>query len=153
MGDIFPPDSSRPPRTEVVEAVIGAVRSQGEVLLLRRRPHDRSYPNAWCFPGGRLDYVSGGGLELPTQALVREVFEEAGIIADVHDFMGFFDSPWPERNRIYRVHCYLLATRDRAVRLSDEHTAFCWVGKWDASPTPLAGPATEWLLRQVFEDG
>ncbi len=138
---------------EVVEAAVGAVRHQGHVLLLRRRPDDRSFPGAWCFPGGRLDLLPGGGFESATHALVREVLEEAGLSTEIHDFMGIFDSPWPARKRIYRIHCYLLGTTSRAVRLSEEHTEARWIGMRQAAPDPLAGPVTEWLLDQVFDVG
>lgn len=134
---------------EVVEATVGAVRHQGQVLLLKRRPDDRSFPGAWCFPGGRLDPLPGGGLESAPDALVREVLEEAGLVAQVHDFMGIFDSPWPARQRIYRIHCYLLATPHPGVRLSEEHTEACWLTPGAPPPTPLAGPVTRWLLDRI----
>jgi len=139
--------------TEIVEATVGAVRHGHAVLLLKRRPDDRSFPGAWCFPGGRLDALPEGGFEPPLAALLREVEEEAGLRVQPGVFVGVFDSPWPARDRIYRIHCFLLTASDRAVRLSEEHTEACWIDAAAAAPAPLAGPVTAWLLAHVFPRG
>lgn len=68
------------------------VRSSGadgsEVLLVRRAPHLRAFPDLWAFPGGTLEPEDAGvpvaGAASPEEgarlaAAVREVFEETGI--------------------------------------------------------------------------
>lgn len=59
-----------------------------EVLLVRRAPHLRAFPDLWAFPGGTLEPEDAGvpvsGAASPEEgarlaAAVREVFEETGI--------------------------------------------------------------------------
>ena len=56
------------------EVVVGALISEGRVLLARRRPDKRAYPNVWDLPGG---IIEAGESELV--ALVRELHEELGV--------------------------------------------------------------------------
>ena len=62
--------------------------SGAEVLLVRRAPHLRAFPDLWAFPGGTLEPGDSGvpvdGAGSPEEgarlaAAVREVFEETGI--------------------------------------------------------------------------
>ncbi|KAK7961704.1 uncharacterized protein PG986_002529 [Apiospora aurea] len=54
---------------------IGAaiLRDDGRILLLRRRPDEKHYPNVYEIPGGKVDETD------PTigQAIAREVLEES----------------------------------------------------------------------------
>jgi mutator protein MutT len=54
--------------------VVGALRSEGRVLLGHRSPTRAWYPDVWDFPGG---HIEDG--ETPSEALVRELREELGI--------------------------------------------------------------------------
>ena len=48
---------------------------EGEILLARRSPQRKAYPDCWSFPGGHVE--SGETIE---EALFREVSEEIGIV-------------------------------------------------------------------------
>ncbi len=85
-----------------------------EVLMLRRHPESVFAPDAWVFPGGRVDEADGAGTPLgagPTDAeasqalglpsgglaywvaAARECFEEAGILLARHPETGaWFDA-------------------------------------------------------------
>lgn len=58
--------------------------AKGHVLLLRRSPTDRAFPDPdgrgkWCLPGGKADPG-----ETPDQTACREVYEETGIRVNLH---------------------------------------------------------------------
>ena len=55
--------------------------SKGEVLLTKRSPEKRSYPNLWALTGGAV--LAG---ENSLAAVQRELFEETGIQADLKEF-------------------------------------------------------------------
>jgi 8-oxo-dGTP diphosphatase len=58
--------------------VAGLLRRHGRSLPVHRSPRRTWYPDAWDLPGGRAE-----GEEAPTQAILRELYEELGILAEV----------------------------------------------------------------------
>ena len=56
------------------KVVVGALVSEGRVLLVHRSPNKRAYPNLWDLPGGGIE---AGESELG--ALARELHEELGV--------------------------------------------------------------------------
>ncbi|MDH3545159.1 MAG: (deoxy)nucleoside triphosphate pyrophosphohydrolase [Desulfuromonadales bacterium] len=51
--------------------VTAAVISDGEKILITKRPYDKRHPGLWEFPGGKVDPG-----ESPEEALCREIREE-----------------------------------------------------------------------------
>lgn len=62
--------------------VVGAVITQGNLVLAARRNQNQSLPGLWEFPGGKIE--AG---ETPTQALARELQEELLCEAQVGDYI------------------------------------------------------------------
>ncbi len=58
----------------IVTAVAVIRRDDGKILLLKRADHEKVYPSAYTFPGGKVE-----GNDTITQALAREVKEECGL--------------------------------------------------------------------------
>lgn len=56
------------------KVVVGALVSEGRVLLVHRSPSKRAFPNVWDLPGGGIE---AGESELG--ALTRELHEELGV--------------------------------------------------------------------------
>jgi 8-oxo-dGTP diphosphatase len=54
--------------------VTAAVISDGEKILITRRPDDKRHPGLWEFPGGKVDPG-----ESPEEALCREIREELDV--------------------------------------------------------------------------
>ena len=71
--------------------------TEGEILLLKRFEYDRTLPNFYCLPGGKLEKG-----ESASEGCVREVFEETGLTlsdvkfkckkVDINFFTGVVDS-------------------------------------------------------------
>jgi 8-oxo-dGTP diphosphatase len=51
-----------------------AIYSNDDKLLLTKRTEKISFPNAWVFPGGKLEIG-----ETLIDCAIREIFEETGI--------------------------------------------------------------------------
>lgn len=62
--------------------VVGAVITQGDLVLAARRNHDQSLPGLWEFPGGKIEVD-----ETPIAALARELQEELLCEAQVGDYI------------------------------------------------------------------
>ena len=62
---------------EKVKTVVSIVRNNGKLLLLKRHPNTKHYPNGWSFVCGRIE--SG---ERPIDAAYREIEEETGLRRD-----------------------------------------------------------------------
>lgn len=91
------------PQTEGTACV---VINEGRVLLLQH-----SYiKDAWGLPGGGLKKG-----ELAEQAIIREVFEEAGIVIDEVSYLG--DILNTAAYKKDTVHCYRTEVADSVVRV------------------------------------
>ncbi len=70
---------SRPVRPRAAASLVLA-DAQGRVLMGRRPSKSRFAPDAWVFPGGRVDPIDGRlGADRFAQAAVRETLEETGL--------------------------------------------------------------------------
>ena len=58
----------------VADVVLGALVSDGAVLLARRSPLKRHHPDIWDLPGGTVE-----PLDSELHALARELREEVGV--------------------------------------------------------------------------
>ena len=74
---------------ETVVCVGAIVRRESSVLLVRQSP-GHSLEGQWTIPWGQLDRG-----ESPTAAALREVREEAGVIARVDGLLGVQELPEP----------------------------------------------------------
>jgi len=147
-ADIIPGRGDRPERFTA-----GGFLPRGGAILLERRPPDsRVYPNVWDTPGG---HVEPG--ETPEAALERELREELGV-APVRFRLGMVqDDREPLSRRFYRHFVYVVAEWEGEPR-SREDREIRWFepGEALALPdlNPLAGCALqEFLAKGWLEDG
>ena len=68
---------------------VGIIRQNSQVLLCQRRRGSR-YELQWEFPGGKVE--PGETIE---QCAAREIFEEAGVVADPANAEYIACQPWP----------------------------------------------------------
>lgn len=61
--------------------ILGIIRENGRVLLIKRSKSVR-VPLVWCFPGGEIERG-----ETQSQALVREMREELGIVVEPGEYL------------------------------------------------------------------
>lgn len=131
----------------VHSAVVVLTDDDGRVLLLKRRPDDRSFVG-WGFPGGKLDQD-----ESIPDAAIRELYEETGLV--IQDCI-FPRSPMitvnDKRKRVYMISPAYARYDEGTVTLSDEHVDYAWLKSSEAIESlVLAGPATEKVLRDLDE--
>lgn len=69
-----------------------------ETILLGKRINTETALNTWAYPGGRMDYG-----ETPIDGIIRETFEETGLIIDPKKvrFIGYQNEPFPDQKKHY----------------------------------------------------
>lgn len=108
----------------VLSAIAVVVNEEGEHLLLRRRPDDRSYPNKIVFPGGKVD--PGETVE---EAACRELNEETGLKKKIVKKYGVRRAVQLTRQRVYEIHVFVMEdyVEGDVITLSDEHVEALWL--------------------------
>lgn len=127
--------------------IVNAVLLQGgKVLLARRSPARKAYPDLWSFPGGHVE--PGETLE---EALVRETSEEIGIVPLTYFALGTITDP--DAPATYHMFGVTSWEGEPAI-LDDEHTELTWVDPAKAAGLPdLALEAYRPLLRGLISVG
>jgi ADP-ribose pyrophosphatase YjhB (NUDIX family) len=117
-------DPDAPPANSVVPSVVAMVRNpDGRVLMIRRSDNGR-----WALPGGGHDIG-----ESISDTVVREVWEETGIKAEVIDLSGIYTDPGHvmlyddgEARQQFSI-CFRARLVGGDLRTSDETTEVRWV--------------------------
>jgi 8-oxo-dGTP diphosphatase len=129
-----------------VEIIAGAILLRaGAVLLGRRSPRKRAYPDCWDVLGG---HVEAG--ETPAEAVAREVMEEAGVAPSGIEAVGRYrvDGSYGS----FDFHVFLVRDWDGgepSIR-GEEHTELRWFPLAEAARLPdLAVPEYKQLFSTI----
>ena len=106
-------------KAPIARCVTGALVRDGKVLLVKRAPQMRFYPDVWDLFGGHIE-----GDESPEDALRREAMEELGIeIESFHPLGSIHDPVEPAEVMVFAV----TAWKGEPVNAApDEHTDIGW---------------------------
>lgn len=110
-------------------------------LLLLERAKNKSEPGKWGVPGGKIELN-----ETPTNAALRELFEETGIVLEDSQirYLGPLYIRKPEADFVYHVFSAVL-DQIPTVCLNSENANFKWASLKDLEETPLMAGAMETL--------
>jgi 8-oxo-dGTP pyrophosphatase MutT (NUDIX family) len=98
------------------------VEASGKVLLLQRASH-KPQPGKWGMPSGKVD--AGESNEA---AIARELFEEAGIIAQLEDFELVRSVKIRHEDYDFEYVLYFLRVSAQTVKTNpQEHSAYQWI--------------------------
>lgn len=99
-----------------------------KILLARRSPHRKAYPDLWSFPGGHVE-----GDETLDQALCREVSEELGIAPITYHLMSRISDPNATSEPIcYHLYAVTAWAGDPAI-IDEEHSELRWFSLREAN--------------------
>ncbi|MBI3258912.1 MAG: (deoxy)nucleoside triphosphate pyrophosphohydrolase [Ignavibacteriae bacterium] len=87
--------------TKTVGVSVAIIRRGNEVLLCQRNEKAR-YALQWEFPGGKIELG-----ETSETALIRELFEELDINAEIGQLLHAEESHYPDGGKFF-VHFYLV---------------------------------------------
>jgi mutator protein MutT len=122
---------------------------QGKLLLLERSGESRHFQGDWEFPGGKID--AG---ESPQQAVVREVREESGLLAEIPIGEPLWRTVTANASVEYSFFVWKPTNTELNIILSGEHQDFKWVSFTEARKMRMMQPHREfmdryWLQEQV----
>ena len=129
---------------DIVNALL--VRN-GTILLGRRNPERKAYPNRWSFPGGHVE--EGESLDA---ALLREVREEVGVTPVMFRKLGVIEEPNPQGNGKATYHMYEVTAwgGGEPHMLGGEHSEIRWFSIDTANGLrDLALPQYRTIFRQL----
>ncbi|PIU01891.1 hypothetical protein COT68_00770 [bacterium (Candidatus Torokbacteria) CG09_land_8_20_14_0_10_42_11] len=105
--------------TKTVSIII--TNHQDQILLLKRSPDKKWYPNKWDIIS---DKIKNG--EDPVKCFERELWEEIGI----KNYEKIENKPpyiYQEGKRKWLVHPYLCKVNNEKVKLNQEHCEYKWM--------------------------
>lgn len=121
--------------------VAAAILTEGDKILIARRPGNDRLAGCWEFPGGKIE--TG---ETPPTCLRREMKEELGIDVAVGDFFGASHCrSGPEEIVLLAYRC----TWRGGHLVINVHSACCWVSVPELALfgfAPADVPFVDWLL-------
>lgn len=107
----------------------GILKSDHEILVVKRSEDEDFYPGVWEFPGGHLEEG-----ELIIEGLKRELKEEISFIGDITPKITHYYDEIKKKGDIYihniEIDFLIEVNKDELnISLSNEHTEFKWVSK------------------------
>jgi mutator protein MutT len=111
--------------------VIALLLRHEQILLARRSPERRVYPDCWSFPGGHVE--KGEAFD---QALVRETREEIGVTPLAYSILSRIPDP---SAKVEPVTYHLYAVREwsgQPAIMDKEHTELRWFSFEAAASLP-----------------
>lgn len=130
--------------SETVVCVGAAVCSKNSVLAVRQAP-GHSLEGQWTIPWGRLEEG-----ESPVAAAIREVAEEAGIVASVDGLLGVQELPEPQSGWIALIYRCSHVSGMPAPDNRETDAARYLSAKDVDTLSDAFEPWSEWLVRRVL---
>ena len=101
----------------------GLAFQNGKILLCKRK--DRDY---YFFPGGHVEFG-----EIAENALKRELKEEIGINAEVHELVGILENVFKDNGGLFHEvnFVFRIEIDEQNVKSLEDHLEFCWMDYGD----------------------
>ncbi len=125
-------------------AVKGIIRrNDGKILVLKRSEKDDHKPGVWETVGGGMDKE-----ESPQEALLREISEETGLMANVSGPFNVFT--FKKDTGEFKVGItFLCEYLSGEVMLSDEHSEYRWIQPKEFSEMESVSSLHEEIARYI----
>lgn len=101
-------------------SVRGIAKKNEKILVLKRHPKSKTFPNQWEFPGGKAEHN-----EYFDETLKREFKEETNLKVEP---CKFYEAIEDEQAKIITIQIYMYVNilGDDEVKISDEHIDYTW---------------------------
>jgi 8-oxo-dGTP diphosphatase len=132
--------------SKVTHVAVAILKNKKGEFLLASRPEDKPWAGWWEFPGGKIE--AG---ESPKQALVRELYEEVGIVpTQIEQWLQKrFDYPATQDSAAKTVHLhFFFVTQWQGSLISKEGQTFSWQVANNVNVTPVL-PANVSIIKAL----
>jgi ADP-ribose pyrophosphatase YjhB (NUDIX family) len=124
---------------------VGAVVKRGETLLAVRQAEGHSLAGQWTIPWGILEQG-----ESPAAAAIREVAEEAAIVASVDGLLGVQELPDPQRGWFALLYmCRHVSGTPQPDNRETDAAGYFSLREIDELSDPIE-PWSEWVIRKAL---
>ena len=129
-----------------IRCAVGALYYDGQILLGKRSPQRRMYPNYWDLIGG---HCHPG--EILEQTLQRELSEEVGIRATSFQLIDVLTEPCSDTYGVHEYHVFAISKwiGTATNRQAEEHSEIGWFSFRDAERLELAHPRYPVLIARI----
>ncbi|MEK6983651.1 MAG: NUDIX hydrolase [Nanoarchaeota archaeon] len=111
--------------------VTGIVKNKDSILILKKSPKDRNYPNKWSFCSG---YVKE--FESAEDTVLREVKEETGLDVVILKKGRLFQKKDIGKRKHWVIMPFSCEAKSRNVKLDHENVEFMWINHKDLKKYP-----------------
>jgi len=108
--------------------VTGVVKYKGKVLILKKAPDDRNYPNRWSFCSGFVKEF-----EAAENSVLREIKEETSLNAKIIKTAEPIIAIDKEKGKRWIVVPFLCEANSNKVILDHENVEFKWIEPKEAA--------------------
>jgi ADP-ribose pyrophosphatase YjhB (NUDIX family) len=140
--------NSFPPR---ITLCVGAVVLRENKVLFVRQTYG-GLKGKWSLPWGFVDGKKpDGSLEPPDMAAIREIQEEAGVVAEVEGLLGIQDHSAGEELRLYIIYlCHHISGQPMPDNHETDRAAYFSLDEMDSFDEPF-DEFCEWMARRVLQ--
>lgn len=110
--------------TKTYFAVTGIVTNKDKMLILKKAPDDRNFPNHWSFCSGFVKEFEAG-----EDTALREIKEETGLDAEIIRKGKLLTVEDKRNDKIWVVLPLLCKVDKTVVKLDHENTEYKWITK------------------------
>lgn len=101
-------------------SVRGIAKKNEKILVLKRHPKSKTFPNQWEFPGGKAEHN-----EYFDETLTREFKEETNLEVEPCGFYEAIENEQIKKITI-QIYMYVNILNDEEVKISNEHVDYAW---------------------------
>ena len=112
-------------------AVTSVVMNKDKILILKKSPKDRNYPNKWSFCSGYAKEF-----ESAEETALREIREETGLQGKVLRKGKIFEIKDVKNRKTWVVMPFLCEAKSKNVKLDHENVDFRWINNKDIKNYP-----------------
>lgn len=98
----------------------GIVKKGNKILILKRHPKSRTFPNQWEFPGGKAEHY-----EYFDETLIRELKEETNLDVEPCKFYEAIEDE-QEKKFVIQIYMYVNIISKNKIKISNEHIDYKW---------------------------